>query len=83
MSSVEHLDTPISQHQVRPLPPTQSTMRATPSACGFAPLEANILHDIVEDARRHRLYLPRGLLHAQGIFATTPRWAADPEPGRK
>ncbi len=34
----------------------------------------NILHDIAEDARRHRLYLPRELLHAQGIFATIPSW---------
>jgi phytoene synthase len=34
----------------------------------------NILHDLAEDARRHRLYLPRELLHAHGIFATTPSW---------
>lgn len=34
----------------------------------------NILHGIAEDARSHRLYLPRELLHAQGIFATTPSW---------
>jgi presqualene diphosphate synthase len=34
----------------------------------------NILRDLVEDARRHRLYLPRELLHAHGIFATTPSW---------
>src|SRR5262245_44239034 len=30
----------------------------------------NILRDLAEDARRHRLYLPRELLHAHGIFAT-------------
>jgi phytoene synthase len=29
-----------------------------------------ILRDLAEDARLHRLYLPRELLHAQGIFAT-------------
>ena len=34
----------------------------------------NILRDLAEDARRHRLYLPRELLHAHGIFATTPSW---------
>ncbi len=34
----------------------------------------NILRDLVEDARRHRLYLPRELLQAHGIFATTPSW---------
>jgi len=34
----------------------------------------NILRDLVEDAGRHRLYLPRELLNAHGIFATTPRW---------
>jgi phytoene synthase len=34
----------------------------------------NILRDLAEDGRRHRLYLPRELLHAHGIFATTPSW---------
>jgi squalene synthase HpnD len=34
----------------------------------------NILRDLAEDAKRHRLYLPRELLHARGIFATTPSW---------
>jgi presqualene diphosphate synthase len=34
----------------------------------------NILRDLAEDAERHRLYLPRELLHARGIFATTPSW---------
>ena len=33
-----------------------------------------ILHNLVEDAKRHRLYLPRELLHAHGILATTPSW---------
>jgi squalene synthase HpnD len=33
-----------------------------------------ILRDLAEDARRHRLYLPRELLHAHGIFATAPSW---------
>jgi presqualene diphosphate synthase len=34
----------------------------------------NILRDLAGDAKRHRLYLPRELLHAHGIFATTPSW---------
>ena len=33
-----------------------------------------MLHNLVEDAKRHRLYLPRELLHAHGILATTPSW---------
>jgi presqualene diphosphate synthase len=33
-----------------------------------------ILRDLSEDAQRHRLYLPRELLHAHGIFATMPSW---------
>jgi phytoene synthase len=33
-----------------------------------------ILRNLGEDARRHRLYLPRELLHARGIFATMPSW---------
>jgi len=34
----------------------------------------NILRDLVEDARRQRLYLPREILQAHGIHATTPSW---------
>src|SRR5215831_2700920 len=34
----------------------------------------NILCDLAEDAKRHRLYLPRELLHTHRIFATTPSW---------
>jgi presqualene diphosphate synthase len=33
-----------------------------------------ILRDLAEDARRHRLYLPREVLQAHGIHATTPSW---------
>jgi squalene synthase HpnD len=32
----------------------------------------SILHDLVRDAGRHRLYLPRELLRAHGIFTTIP-----------
>jgi phytoene synthase len=34
----------------------------------------NILRDLAEDARRYRLYLPREVLRAHGIYATTPSW---------
>ena len=33
----------------------------------------NILRDLAEDAQRHRLYLPRELLHAHGVFAPLDR----------
>jgi phytoene synthase len=41
---------------------------------GHAVQLTDILRDLAEDAKRHRLYLPRELLHARGIFATTPSW---------
>ena len=34
----------------------------------------NRLRNLAEDAKRHRLYLPRELLQAHGILATTPSW---------
>ena len=34
----------------------------------------DILCNLAGDARLHRLYLPRELLHAHGIFATMPSW---------
>jgi phytoene synthase len=34
----------------------------------------NILRDLVEDARRNRLYLPREMLRAHDIYAITPSW---------
>jgi phytoene synthase len=34
----------------------------------------DILCNLAGDARLHRLYLPRELLHAHGIFATIPSW---------
>jgi len=34
----------------------------------------NILRDLTEAAKRHRMYLPRELLHAHGIFVTMPNW---------
>jgi phytoene/squalene synthetase len=44
------------------------------SELGRALQLTNILRELAEDAKRHRLYLPRELLHAHGIFATMPSW---------
>jgi len=35
-----------------------------------------ILRDLAKDAARQRLYLPRELLHAHGIFATMPSYVS-------
>jgi presqualene diphosphate synthase len=43
-------------------------------ALGRALQLTNILRDLAEDARRHRLYLPREVLQAHGIYATTQSW---------
>ena len=34
----------------------------------------DILRDLTQDAKRHRLFLPRELLQTNGIFATMPSW---------
>jgi len=44
------------------------------AALGRALQLTNILRDLVEDARRNRLYLPREMLRAHGIYVTTPSW---------
>ena len=44
------------------------------AALGRGMVLTGILRDLAQDARRHRLYLPRELLQAHGIFATTPSY---------
>jgi presqualene diphosphate synthase len=44
------------------------------AALGRGMVLTGILRDLTQDARRHRLYLPRELLRAQGVFATTPSY---------
>ena len=44
------------------------------AALGRGMLLTGILCDLTNDARRQRLYLPRGLLQEHGIFATTPSY---------
>jgi phytoene synthase len=41
---------------------------------GLALQLTKILRHLVEDGARNRLYLPRELLRAHGIFATIPSW---------
>src|SRR5262249_39608401 len=43
-------------------------------ALGHGMVLTGILRDLAQDARRHHLYLPRELLQAHGIFATTPSY---------
>jgi hypothetical protein len=44
------------------------------AALGRGMVLTGILRDLTRDARRHRLYLPRELLQAHGIFATMPSY---------
>ena len=44
------------------------------AALGRGMVLTGILRDLIRDARRHRLYLPRELLQAHGIFATMPSY---------
>jgi phytoene synthase len=44
------------------------------TALGRGMLLTGILRDLSRDAARQRLYLPRELLHAHGIFATMPSY---------
>jgi phytoene synthase len=44
------------------------------AALGRGMLLTGILRDLTQDARRHRLYLPRELLQAHGVFATMPSY---------
>jgi phytoene synthase len=44
------------------------------AALGRGMVLTGILRDLAQDARRHRLYLPRELLQAHGIFATMPSY---------
>ena len=44
------------------------------TALGRGMVLTGILRDLTQDARRHRLYLPRELVQAHGIFATTPSY---------
>jgi phytoene synthase len=59
---------------VRILGETSPAGQRVAAKLGRALQLTHILRDLAHDARRHRLYLPRELLHAHGIFATMPSW---------
>src|SRR6516165_12142196 len=52
----------------------QADANQVAAALGRGMLLTGILRDLTQDARRHRLYLPRELLQTQGIFATMPSY---------
>jgi phytoene synthase len=52
-------------------PPDSERLAA---ALGHGMQLTGILRDLAQDAARHRLYLPRELLHAHRIFATIPSY---------
>ena len=64
----------VSRLSVRILGDETLTGERVAAELGRALQLTNILRDLAKDAKRHRLYLPRELLHAHGIFATTPSW---------
>src|SRR6516225_513366 len=52
----------------------QADANQVAAALGRGMLLTGILRDLTQDARRHRLYLPRELLQMHGIFATMPSY---------
>jgi len=52
----------------------QADANQVAAALGRGMLLTGILRDLTQDARRHRLYLPRELLQTHGIFATMPSY---------
>jgi presqualene diphosphate synthase len=59
---------------LRMLGAAQADADQVAAALGRGMVLTGILRDLTRDARRHRLYLPRELLQAHGIFATTPSY---------
>jgi phytoene synthase len=70
----ERMAVAIGRISVRIFGETSPAGQRVAAELGRALQLTTILRDLAEDARRHRLYLPRELLHAHGIFATTPSW---------
>jgi phytoene synthase len=71
----ERVAVAIGRISVRILGETSPAGQRVAAELGRALQLTYILRDLAEDARLHRLYLPRELLHAHGIFATMPSWA--------
>ena len=70
----ERVTVAIGRISVRIFGETSQAGERVAAELGRALQLTNILRDLSEDAQRHRLYLPRELLHAHRIFATTPSW---------
>ena len=70
----ERVAVAIGRISVRILGETSPAGQRVAAELGRALQLTYILRDLAEDARLHRLYLPRELLHAHGIFATMPSW---------
>jgi phytoene/squalene synthetase len=79
--SLEQLDLYCEQRSVavirialRILGAPQADADQVAAALGRGIVLTGILRDLSQDARQHRLYLPRELLQAHGIFATMPSY---------
>jgi len=59
---------------LRILGAAQSDAEPVAAALGRGMVLTGILRDLTQDALQHRLYLPRELLKAHGIFATMPSY---------
>ena len=70
----ERMAVAIARISVRIFGETSPASQRVAAELGRALQLTDILCDLAGDARLHRLYLPRELLHAHGVFATTPSW---------
>jgi phytoene synthase len=70
----ERMAAAIGRISVRILGETSPVGQQVAAELGWALQLTYILRDLAEDACLHRLYLPREVLHAHGIFATMPSW---------
>jgi phytoene/squalene synthetase len=70
----EHTAVAVNRIALRILAAAQPDCERRASALGRGMQLTVILRDLVQDAVRQRLYLPRELLHTQGIYATMPSY---------
>jgi phytoene synthase len=70
----ERMAVAIGRISVRIFGETSPAGQRVAAELGRALQLTDILCDLAGDARLHRLYLPRELLHAHDIFATMPSW---------
>ncbi len=70
----EHMGVAVSRIALHILGATASDANRVAAPLGRGMQLTGILSGLAHDAARHRLYLPRELLHAHGIFATMPSY---------